>query len=191
MTLFEKRCILFNQSQSEVGSSLKTLRGSKVGRCPKYKLGKRMSNKLYFHKDYIGHILSAPSSSSRSDQLDAFCLFNIANDYASSITFNYNVIRWDAINKELALEEVPNFDTEREPAVGRVLVINQEGLKPISKFHNQILHHKWIMVDNNYCRFDVKISWEWSRTWLSVLTERADGTSLEAWQNQLEKFNLQ
>ena len=46
------------------------------------------------------------------------------------------------------------------------------------------------MVDNNYTDFNVRESWEWSRTWLNLLQATANGTSLQAWEEQLETINL-
>ena len=46
------------------------------------------------------------------------------------------------------------------------------------------------MYDNEYTRFNVKESWNWSKKWLSILTESANGTSMQGWTNQLKKFNL-
>lgn len=179
-TTFADKCVAFNLGQTEPGSLLKTLKGSIVERYRKLGFGKKMSNKFYFHKDYANKALS--------DSIDGMALLKLAQ---SLVDFNYNIIRWDPVSRELALEEVPDFDTAREPTVGRVLVLTPDEVRYAQRPHRQIIHHKWTMVDNSYSRFDIYESWIWSRTWLNVLKERADGSNLENWKEQLSKYNLE
>ena len=178
-TVIEKKYIRSNQESSVVGSALRTLKGSWVRRDFKCNLGKRMSTKLYFHKLYAEHIFK--------DDLDALCIFLCAE---SLVSHPYNVVRWDNQSRTVALEECSDFNTAREPVIGLVSKFNSDGLIEEPKHFNHILHHKWTMVSNDYVGFDVKESWEWSKKWLSVLTEKANGISTEAWLAQLEKFHL-
>ena len=176
-TPFEIRCIAFNNSQSAIGGRLKTLKGSIIQRS-KHGVGKLMARKLYFHKSYANKLLI---------DMDAFCLFTLAD---SKVTFNYNIVKWDPINVAISLEEVADFDNAREPVVGRVFTVNRDGCKDLSKPYVHILHHKWTMVDNSYSGFDVAESWEWSRTWLNLLHETANGNSYQYWEEQLKSINL-
>ena len=177
---FADRCSAFNSNQTEPGTMLKTLKGSVIERYRKLGFGKKMSTKFYFHKDYIDRAFC--------NNIDGLLLLKLAQ---SVVDFDYNIVRWDSELKELALEEVPNFDTAREPIVGRVLVIDPYQVKPVSKPHRQILHHKWTLVDDSYSGFDVAESWEWSKIWLSILTEKADGSNIENWIKQLNRYNLE
>lgn len=176
---FVDKCIEFNYSQAVPGSILKTLKGSKIQRDYKYGLGKRMSNKLYFHRCYYKKILQDD---------EALKLFMLAD---SIVKHDYNIVRWDSKLKEIALEEVPDFDTAREPVVGKVTVVAPEEINEGNRFHFQILHHKWTMVDDHYVEFDIAESWSWSKEWLCCLPERADGSSKENWIAQLRKYNLE
>ena len=162
----------YNLSQTEVGHPLKTLKGSTIKRS-NYGVGKLIGGQLYFNEQY------------RYDVLDQ-ALLDVVYDLESRIPFKFSVIRWDIKNDEIVLIECPDFDTAREPVVGRMF--NQDYKE--SRFFKQIYHHRWLFVKNNYEGFDVAESWEWSKTWLSTLTEPADGSSKANWDKQLEKFHL-
>lgn len=168
------KCKEYNLLQTEVGHSLKTLKGSRIARskeCP----GKRISRFVYIHKSYVQKLLT-PSEYAEYKMLSAL------------VPFEFNIVKIGMTGR-ISFVECPDFDTAREPQVGRIARDTKTGLK-VSSPHLQIYHHKWLMVDNDYSGFDVKESWEWSKTWLSVLTEPADGTNLERWHAQLKRFNL-
>lgn len=166
----------YNLSQSDIGHSLKTLKGSVVKRS-RFGIGKLIGGQLYFHREYAEDIL---------DKND----LQLLEESTENCPFNYNTLRYDLKTDQLALVESPDFDTAREPVVGRMLIIEPDGTTKLTKFFNQIYHHKWLWVDNSYTGFDVAESWEWSKEWLSTLTEPADGTNLSRWIAQLNKFGL-
>lgn len=167
----------YNQSRINTGDSLRTLRGSIVERY-KGRVGKYIGNKLYFHKQYVDEVLD-------EEQLKMFY------EMDSKVPFEYNCVRLLIRENKLALIEAPDFDTAREPVVGRIFYqASEEADNRISRFYNNIWHHKWLWVKDDYEGFDVKESWEWSRKWLSVLDTMADGSNETNWKNQLEKYNL-
>lgn len=171
------RFMSFNNRQKETGSVLKTLKGSDIKRS-KFGVGKVVGSKIYFHKMYTILFINNP------------VFHELYEKATKGVSFNYNIVRFDKDKREVALEECPNFNTEREPVIGRVAVFNLYDKHPVVRKYNSILHHKWTMVDNSYSGFDVRESWEWSKKWLSTLTEPALGYSTEAWIEQLERFNL-
>jgi hypothetical protein len=176
---YEKKYLNFNSMQIEVGSSLKTLKGSTIKRDFNFDVGKKVGNKLYFHKSYAERILKKDSE-----------LFHFFLSIESKVPFEYTVIRWDTVTNDISFEECSEFDQEREPTVGKIIKFSNSGEAGLVKEYRSIFHHKWTMVDNSYTGFDVKESWEWSKKWLSTLRETADGNSKEAWEAQLHKFNL-
>ena len=176
-TQFQLKCIAFNNNQTETGVPLQTLKGSVIQRS-KFGMGKMMARKLYFHKSYADKLLK---------DMDAYCLFTLAD---SKVEFEYNIVKWDSFNLEISLEEVSDFNTAREPRVGKVFVLNRDRSVVRPRSYSSIIHHKWTMVDNTYTDFDVRESWEWSRTWLNLLQATANGTSLQAWEEQLKTINL-
>lgn len=167
----------YNLSQTEVGHPLKTLKGSVIKRS-NFGVGKLIGGQIYFHRNHADR-----------------CLFDegieLMRATESDVPFEFNCMRFDLKTGQLAFVECPDFDTSREPVVGRMYVVDSSD-EPgkVTKFFNQIYHHKWLWVDNSYSGFDVAESWEWSKTWLSVLTEPADGTNTSRWIGQLNRFGL-
>lgn len=166
----------YNLNQTVTGAPLKTLRGSVVKRS-RFGVGKLIGGQLYFHKMYAEEVLDGT-------------ILDLINSNQSDCPFTYTCIRYDLKSGVIALVESPDFDTAREPVVGRMFTIKPDGSTSTSRFYNQIWHHKWLWVTNTYPGFDVRDSWEWSRKWLSTLTEPADGSNLENWKAQLSRFNL-
>ena len=175
----------YNARQTQVGSPLKTYKGSPIKRCPKYGVGKEIGGQIYFHKDYADKIVPPEILEACEEALDY---------YYSDLY--YNCMRWDPKKLEISFQEAPDFDTAREPVVGDyVNVIYDPNKDPkdfkMKKGHsNYIWHHKWIFVDNNYTGFDVEDSWNWSKRWLSTLTETSDGNGIERWNAQLDRYGL-
>jgi len=61
----------------------------------------------------------------------------------------------------VCFQEVPGFDREDEPTVGRMVNLGPDGL--VERYEAQIYHHKWMWVDDLYPGFDVPRSVERSR----------------------------
>lgn len=166
----------YNQSQHLIGSTLKTLNGSRIARCRKYGVGKEIGGNLYFHKTYAKEIIP----------LDVLELaLNLVQDHDPD--FQYNCIRYNTKTKDISFQEAPDFNSAREPMVGRYITVNKNVRSGFSRY---IWHHKWLWVKNDYNGFDVADSWEWSKCWLSILTEPSDGNGLDRWNAQLDRFNL-
>lgn len=166
----------YNEEQDSVGGPLKTLKGSVIKRS-KFGVGKLIGGQLYFHKLYADDILSDEA-------------LMLLEEHENECPFTYNCIRYDLKKGDIALVESPDFDSSREPVVGKMFTIKPDGSTQTSRFYNQIWHHKWLWVRNDYTSFDVEKSWEWSKTWLSTLTEPADGSNETNWEQQLHKFGL-
>jgi len=165
----------YNQAQTQVGHALKTLKGSTVKRC-KLGVGKLIGGQIYLHKDYYNLLPDIGPE--------------LFEEFEEEVPFNFNCLRYDVKKQELAFVESPDFDTADEPVVGKMFVVDKDGNTRTTRFFNQIWHHKWLWVDNSYTGFDVADSWEWSKEWLSVLTEPADGSNEANWEKQLARFNL-
>lgn len=173
----EEKSKAFNEKQTKPGSGLKTLKGSSIARCAKYGVGKLVARDIFFHKDYAHIVLK-----------DYPELLEVIKD----APIEYNVLKFNRITHNLSFVECKCFDTEREPMLGWVVTYNpvtKKCTKP--RFYHHIYHHKWMMVTNDYKRFDVAESWRWSRTWLSVMAEKADGVDIGKWKRQLKRFNLE
>ena len=174
----QKKNANYNINQTEVGHDLKTLKGSKIGRS-KYGVGKDMGGNLYVHKNYADRIVPAEALQKAQDILQ--------ENYPD---FQYNAIKYDSKNGNIAFQEAPDFDTAREPVVGDYVTVNPDDGSVRKGHSDYVWHHKWEWVDNDYEGFDVGESWNWSKQWLSTLTEVADGNGIGRWNTQLDRFGL-
>ena len=168
----------YNQAQTQVGATLKTLKGSPIKRS-KFGVGKSIGDSIYVHKDYVKDVVPA----NIYEQAEA-----ILNEAYPD--FQYNCIKYTPTANRIAFQAVPEFDTAREPAVGDYIIVDVDDGTARKGHSDYIFHHKWLWVNNNYNGFDVADSWNWSKQWLSVLQEPSDGNGIERWNNQLNKYNL-
>lgn len=170
----------YNDKQTEVGSTLKTYKGSPIKRSTKYGVGKEIGGDIYFHKLYVELIIP-------SNILEP-ALRTLRSKYPYP-EFTYNCIRYSPKTGAISFQEAPDFDTAREPRVGDYITIFPDGA--IKTGHSEyIFHHKWLFVTNDYMGFDVAEAWEWSREWLNTLQETSDGNGIGRWNNQLQRYGL-
>lgn len=168
----------YNNRQTEIGSTLKTYKGSPIKRSSKYGVGKEIGGDIYFHRNYAELIVPENILQPAEQML-----------YQEYPEFNYNCIRYSLKTQVVSFQEVPDFDTAREPKVGDYINVYPDGA--IKAGHSEyIFHHKWLWVPNDYSRFDVPQSWEWSRKWLNTLQETSDGNGISRWNAQLSKYGL-
>jgi len=135
-----------------------------------------MGSKIYVHKKYARRVIP-------------WELFALATQIAETYPFEFNCVCYDLAGKIVRLDEAPDFDTAREPAVGNYLRISPADGFKLGKSPN-IWHHKWLWVDDDYEGFDVDASYEWSRTWLAKLKRSARGVEHQ-WLAQLAEVGLE
>ena len=168
----------YNNRQSEVGSTLKTYKGSAIKRSSKYGVGKEIGGDIYFHKDYAEDIVPEDILTAAERVLE--------EEFPG---FEYNCMRYSPKTGAISFQESPDFDTAREPIVGDYVTVFPDGT--VKTGHsNYIWHHKWLFVKNDYPNFNVVDSWEWSREWLNTLQETSDGNGIGRWNAQLERYGL-
>ena len=168
----------YSISADTVGSPLKTLRGSRIARS-RYGVGKDIGGSIYLHKQYADEVIPEEDLNYAEGIL--------ADTYPD---FKYNCIRWDYKTNKISFQEAPDFDTAREPVVGDYVTVDLITGKVRTGHSDYIWHHKWLFVKNDYDGFDVFDSWNWSKKWLSVLTEPSDGNGINRWNAQLKRFGL-
>lgn len=168
----------YNNKQTEVGSTLKTYKGSPIKRSTKYGVGKEIGGDIYLHKDYANMVVPIDILVSAEQALH--------DNYPN---FEYNCIRYSPKTEAVSFQEAPDFDTAREPKVGDYITVFPDGA--IKTGHSEyIFHHKWLWVQNDYTGFDVAEAWDWSREWLNTLQETSDGNGIGRWNNQLQRYGL-
>lgn len=162
-----------------VETTLRTKHGSIIQRY-RNNVGKQVGSSLYVHKLYADEIIPK-NILQKAEEILA----------KSNPNFNYNTIMFDPKRKIIRFDEAPDFDTAPEPTVGNYITIfiNDDNSSPRKGNSNNIWHHKWLWVKDDYKGFDVDKSKKWSRQWLSKLNEPAKGTKIH-WQTQLKNVGL-
>lgn len=160
---------------------LKTYKGSVIQRS-KYGVGKEIGNNLYFHIDYISQIKG----------IDTAFLTLIAKVLPKNLLPNDFKPRCIVLNRKekwIRFDEAPDFDTAREPHAGLTYKMFYDECRIEKRQIDQIWHHKWLWVGDDYNGFDVQESFNWSKKWLSKLNEVASGYP-NKWELQLKKVGL-
>jgi len=102
--------------------------------------GKKMGNVVYIHKQYENYIP-----------------FDILNKNKSLLpqTFNYTIIKWDKKDNSMSFIESVDFNISDEPIVGDSIKIDDNQVKYRKKPNkDQIYHHKWMFVKDDYKGFN-------------------------------------
>lgn len=156
-----------------------TNKGTKIYRNKVFGVGKDMYTKIYAHKNYIKEIVP-------EDKLNQ--ALNILNKLYPD--FTYNGFSYDSKHNTIGFQEAPDFNTAEEPIVGKWVSINLDNNKVTTGTSNAVWHHKWLWVKDDYNGFDVNKSINRSKSYLAELPETTNGTTRNAWYNQLMKNGL-
>ena len=169
-------------ASKELTPPLKNPKGSVVRRgSNKYPVGKVIGGQVYFHKNYI--------SKMPKEVIDIYkkTINKLPKDHS------FNTLMYTPASKgkpaSLRFDEAPDFDIAREPIPGRVITITEKGSISPPKDVNQIWHHKWAWVDDDYKGFDVKENYDWSREWFTNKGVKASGSPVK-WQEALKEVQL-
>ena len=134
-------------------------------------VGKRMGSRIYVHRRYARDVIPPDVWSEARKRL-----------YKG---FKYNTVMYDTKDGSVRFDEAPDFDTAREPHVGRTLTVWPDESTPGIGCSMMIWHHKWMWVKDSYRGFDVEESFEWSRKWLAYVQGPASGSPYH-WELQIK-----
>lgn len=132
------------------------------------KLGKKVGNELYIHKDYV-------------DQTD------IPKDVltaASSIlkqkhpNHEYNIIRHNKKTNDIGFLNSPDWDESHEPYIHDSVKVSSNGETAYTKPKKdpQIYHQKWKFVGDDYKGFDVDRSKNRTKQYMDAIAKRKTET---------------
>lgn len=132
--------------------SFTNYRGTKIGRYQD-NVGKLMGG-VYVHKDYATDIIPED-------------IYTKAAEVAEREGFKFNSVYWDKKNPNIVrFDEAPDFDTAREPIPGNWIKVDASTGEIVGHGNsNQIWHHKWAWVKDDYQGFDVDDAYNWSKEW--------------------------
>jgi len=183
----QEKNVDYNNRQNTVGGQLKTRNGSPIKRGGTlngvtYPIGKVIGDRLYIHKDYVDSAVQAnPEFGEALEKAQK----KLQDTYPG---FEYNCLNYQPKTGQIQFQEAPDFDTAREPVVGKQVNVEANGDISKIKSFGQIWHHKWQWVGDRHPGFAE--SWNWSKQWLNALKEPSKGGSLAAWNKQLDEYGL-
>lgn len=146
-----KDCVRDNPTKglvlkTEKGSPIKRYRHSEGG------VGKQMGKNVWLHRNYDHWLPQQEELAQAKRQLPK--------------GWNYNVVKYDP-DAGFTFFNSPDFDTADEPVAGPFIKVGFDGSMKRGQV-DQIWHHKWLWVDDDYEGFDVDEAAERSRSWLAL-----------------------
>ena len=123
-------------------------------RSHRYGVGKEIGYAVYVHRDYEERLGPTVQWAKR----------HLPEQY------EYSVVKLNQRNDSVSFIQCPGFDTEHEPAITAIIVVNANGQMqrrtiPADPY---IYHHKWLFVADDYRGFDVAKSKARSEQWISL-----------------------
>ena len=139
-------------------------------------VGKLMGG-VYVHKDYATDIVPED-------------IYAKAAEVAEKEGFKYNSVYYDKKTPNIVrFDEAPDFDTAREPIPGNWIKVDVNTGKVVKTGKsNQIWHHKWMWVKDDYKGFDVDEAYNWSKQWSQKISN-PDGWAYK-WDYLLDQAGL-
>ena len=89
----------------------------------------------------------------------------------------------------IRFDESADFDIAREPTPGKMIAVDSQG-NVAKRKSNQIFHHKWMWVDDDYKGFDVNKEYSWSKEWTSKVDNFSGIGKKENWDKILKEKGL-
>ena len=146
-----------------------------------YPVGKVVGDQVFFHKDYIG---SMPQP---VQELYQEGLSNLPEGYEFN-TLMYKKPKGE-VPAKIRFDQSEDFDVAREPTPGRQITYAEDGIVG-DRTENQIFHHKWQWVGDDYAGFNVDDSYEWSRQWVPQVNDFSRIGRTENWYDTLTEAGL-
>lgn len=141
------------ESAKQITPVIKTEKGTAIKRS-KLGVGKDIGGEIYLHRDYE-HLVPDQEALAKAKH-------TLATNHPD---FKYNTLKFDK-NGNHTFFHSPDFDTAHEPTAGNYVRVSGDTTKTGST--SNILHHKWLWVNDDYKGFDVNASMNRSKKWLAL-----------------------
>jgi hypothetical protein len=163
-----------------------TPKGSVIQRYPLTGVGKRVGNRLYLHADYALEAIARIKAKNPSVGLRMELALNMR--IKEFPAFQFCCLRLDLKDGMVRFDEAPDFDTAREPHVGKWLLVCHDGYarRGVSQ---AIWHHKHLWVKDEYQGCNVQAAQAWSATFLPLIAG-VPRASDRTWRLQLKNAGL-
>jgi len=159
---------------------LLTKNGSRIERC-KGIVGKKVGSKIYLHRSYVDF--------ARDNNVIPKWVSNALLVCSDKTDYRWNCLMVDLKSRTVRLDQSPDFNTAREPMVGKCITFDKFGNRIRRIKSRSIWHHKWLWVMDKYRGFDVQESIRWSAKWIARFDKPAKG-SLGSFSEQLKMVGL-
>lgn len=161
---------------------VRTARGTVIERYARTGVGKCMGSRLYFHRYVVSDVATVYPWF-----LNRWALANV--EFRRHADWKFSCIRLDLKTMDVRFDEVPDFDTAREPHVGRTFTFFNTG-NHITGHSDALFHHKWLWVKPSYISFSPEESRRWSARY-SPLIAGAPSGSARVFARQLAEAGLE
>jgi len=125
---------------------------ARIARNPSTGVGKKIKGNLYVHK----------SSEKVIPNLNSFKA-KLPKGY------DYDIVKYNEKDKNVSFIKSPNWNSAQEPLATTGLKVSDGKIKKLNI--NQIYHHKWLFVKDDYKGFNVDDSVKRSLAWLPLRKE--------------------
>lgn len=162
-----------------------TPRGTVIERYKVTGVGKLVGNRLYLHEDYALHAIAIIKARNFGVglKLERSLAFKIIDFDA----FQFRCLRFDLSNGAIRFDEAPDFDTAREPHVGKWMLVHPGGWATRGE-SQAIWHHRWLWIKPNSRPWEASAR-EWSAKYVPLLKEPPKGNQ-RGWLAQLAEIGL-
>ena len=135
-----------------------TQKGTKIKRFGPWGVGKDIGGFVYLHRMYVRGL---------PDNIRARIVDAENHIYEAGFHINqFNTVKIGKNVDNITFILSPDFDTEPEPTSAEWVLWNGETVRTGKS--NQIWHHKWLWVKDDYPAFDVEESVQRSQEWLKI-----------------------
>ena len=149
---------------------------------PKLEMKKVMKS-LYVHKSNLQELF---------DSIPYEDVLRI-KEIIKSFDKNYEIVKYDYLNKNVSLIDSPDWNVANEPTVGDSYTFKQDGTIVYRKGGKQVYHNKWQFVSSNYTGFDIEKSKRRTKEWNSIpgiSDNKLRIGNKEFWHNYLRRNGL-
>ena len=123
----------------------------------KIPVGKKVIDAIYFHKDYLSDMIYRL-------KLVPEGVYEKAHTECMARYYNYTILKYDKRKGTFTFIGCPHFDDHHEPEISYTLTYNSFTDKVTERNYRDgtftaknppIYHHAWLMVDDDYSRFNI------------------------------------
>lgn len=134
------------------------------------KIGKRMGNDLYVHRDYV-------SQSEIPNDLHEKAFKILKQHYPD---FNHTIVKYNKNTNNISFLTTSDWDSASEPLVDHSIQVKADGAISKPRIVNQIYHKKHEFVGPDYTGFDIEKSKQREKAYTKTIQKLADSNGVSS-----------